>query len=121
MRHEGYDFTIDVFDENLICTDPTDLWSGNCAIPNLLFDDQNKFEKKVKYFKVIKHSHSEFLNFINSGGVISKTFFIPLPNFILRILSGIDYLLSKIFPNIFALQRQIVLEKYETINNINLL
>ena len=44
MRHEGYDFEIDVFNHNLICTDPHDLWSANCAIPNLLFDDDIKFE-----------------------------------------------------------------------------
>jgi ubiquinone/menaquinone biosynthesis C-methylase UbiE len=43
MRHEGFDFTIDVYDSNLICTDEDDLWSANCAIPNLLFDNILKF------------------------------------------------------------------------------
>ena len=113
MRHEGYDFTIDVFDDKLICTDPEDLWSANCAIPNLLFDDKSKFERKIPDFKVIYSSHSEFLNFINSGGVISKTINIPLPKFVLKTLKIIDDTLTKLFPNIFALQRQIVLIKNE--------
>jgi SAM-dependent methyltransferase len=111
MRHEGFDFTINVFDKSIICTDPNDLWSANCAIPNLLFDNKEKFESNVKNFKIIEYSYSEFFTFINSGGVISKTFFIPLPIFLLKIVDQIDILLTKLFPKIFALQRQIVLEK----------
>ena len=65
----------------------------------------------ISSFEIIKNSHSEFFNFINSGGVISKTFYIPLPTIILEILKNIDNVLSKLFPNIFSLQRQIVLQK----------
>jgi len=111
MRHEGFDFKVDVFDSNLICTDPFDLWSANCAIPNLLFDDKKRFHDKILNFKIIKYSHSEFFNFVNSGGVISKTFYIPLPDFFLKVFKKVDDILSKLFPNIFSLQRQIVLEK----------
>ncbi len=111
MRHEGYDFNINVFDENLVCTDPNDLWSANCAIPNLLFDDPANFKKSVSYFKIVKASYSEFFNFLNSGGVIAKTFFIPLPLFVLKIVKKIDDLLANAFPKIFALQRQIILKK----------
>ena len=82
MRHEGFDFTIDVFDKNKICTDENDLWSANCAIPNLLFDDINKFKSNFSYFKVKHTDFSEFIIFINSGGVISKTIYIPLPKFL---------------------------------------
>ena len=111
MRHEGYDFTVDVFDSNIVCTDPNDLWSANCAIPNLLFDDKKRFHDNISKFKIIKYSHSEFFNFVNSGGVISKTYYIPLPDFFLKVLKKSDDILSKIFPNIFSLQRQIVLQK----------
>lgn len=111
MKHEGYDFTINVFDQTLICTDPNDLWSANCAIPNLLFDDLKLFNEKIPYFKVLHTSYSEFFIFINSGGVISKTIYIPLPKFINKILVFADRILCKIAPSIFALQRQIVLEK----------
>lgn len=111
MRHEGYDFNINVFDENIICTDPEDLWSANCAIPNLLFDDLEAFKTNFPYFEAKKTSFSEFLIFINSGGVISKTAYLPLPKVILRLLCRIDDFLANKWPNVFALQRQIVLEK----------
>jgi len=111
MRHEGYDFTINVFNKTLICTDPNDLWSANCAIPNLLFDDIEKFKKNIPYFKILHTSHSEFFLFINSGGVISKTLHIPLPNIVNKIIVYIDNILCKISPSFFPLQRQIVLEK----------
>lgn len=111
MRHEGYDFTINVFNKTLICTDPNDLWSANCAIPNLLFDDIEKFKKNIPYFKILHTSHSEFFLFINSGGVISKTLHIPLPNTVNKIIVYIDNILCKISPSFFSLQRQIVLEK----------
>lgn len=110
MRHEGYDFGIDVFDRDLVCTDPNDLWSANCAIPNLLFDNQHLFHKRIPYFKIIHHSYSEFFTFINSGGVIAKTLFIPLPYFCLKIIQVLDFCFTKCFPSFFALQRQIVLK-----------
>ena len=111
MNHEGYNYEVDVFDKNQICTDPNDLWSANCVIPNLLFDDKRKFESQIKDFQILHQSHSEFFNFINSGGVIAKTKHIPLPNILLRLIKNIDNSLAKIAPNIFALQRQIVLVK----------
>ena len=111
MRHEGFDFTIDVFDKNKICTDENDLWLANCAIPNLLFDDIEKFKLNFKYFNVGHTSHSEFLSFINSGGVISKTFYIPVGRGLNKFIKMIDNLLVKISPSFFALQRQIVLIK----------
>jgi len=111
MRHEGYDFTINVFDRKLICTDPEDLWSANCAIPNLLFDNLEEFKNKVSDFRVVHTGFSEFFLFINSGGVISKTKYIPLPNTVLKIVKSVDDFLCKLAPSIFALQRQIVLIK----------
>ena len=111
MNHEGYDSTVDVFDKRKICTDPQDLWAGNNSIPNLLFDNEKKFEKEVNQFKVIFHNYSEFLTFINSGGVVSKIFYLPLPNFFLKLFYFIDTILCKLAPSFFALQRQIVLKK----------
>ena len=111
MRHEGYDFTINVFDRELICTDPQDLWSANCAIPNLLFDNIENFKKNIPNFKVTYTGFSEFFLFINSGGVISKTKYIPLPFVLLKFIKIIDKFLCSTFPSFFALQRQVVLEK----------
>jgi ubiquinone/menaquinone biosynthesis C-methylase UbiE len=50
MRHEGYSFDVNVFDPDEVCTDPHDLWSANCAIPNLLFDNPGKFHAQVPQF-----------------------------------------------------------------------
>lgn len=115
MRHEGYSFKVDVFNEEAVCTNPNDLWSANCAIPNLLFDDEQKFKRNVPYFKIIRNKYCEFLTFLNSGGVIAKTFYIPLPLFLIKIIKFIDDILVKMFPRIFALQRQIVLKKLNEI------
>lgn len=111
MRHEGYSFDVDVFDPTVVCTDPQDLWSANCAIPNLLFDDADAFHEHVPQFRIVRQSHSEFLTFINSGGVIAKTFFIPLPLVAVKSLGLVDSVLARMAPSIFALQRQIALQK----------
>ena len=111
MKHEGYNYQVDVFNRDEIATDPDDLWSGNDVIPNLLFDNKDYFIQKVNGFSIIKYSFSEFLLFLNSGGVIAKTKHIPLPYFFLKLVFLADKALVKISPSFFALQRQIVLLK----------
>ena len=111
MRHEGYCFETNVFDRDAICTDPADLWSANCAIPNLLFDDKKNFHAHISQFKIAKQSYSEFFNFINSGGVIAKTFSVPLPLPVIKALELLDSALANALPSIFALQRQVVLRR----------
>ena len=113
MRHEGYSFAPNVFDPNLVCTDPNDLWSANCAIPNLLFDDPDKFHSYVPNFKITRQSYSEFFAFINSGGVIAKTFSIPLPLPLIKVVEAVDSMLANSCPSAFALQRQVVLKKVD--------
>lgn len=111
MKHEGYSFKPDVFDETIVCNNPDDLWSANCAIPQLLFGNSRKFEKNISNFKIIRKKFTEFIIFLNSGGVTAKTFYVPLPLLILVVLKKIDDLLALLFPSIFALQMQIVLQK----------
>lgn len=111
MKHEGYDYPVDVFDSSVVCTNPDDLWSANCAIPNMLFDDQKRFEKEIEYFKIVKTDFSELFLFLNSGGVIAKTVYVPLPFVALYLMKIIDDLLSNTAPSIFAMQRQIALKK----------
>jgi SAM-dependent methyltransferase len=112
MKHEGYDFTKDVWSESAPVTSEEDLWAGNIAVPHLIFDDINIFNKNLgSYFKIEHENLSECLIFLNSGGVCSKTFYIPLNNFFLNILNKIDNILTKVFPKIFAMGRQLVLKK----------
>ncbi len=114
MRHEGYSFEVDVFDRKSVCNDPEDPWSANCAIPNLLFDDAEKFRKGVPYFDMEKQEWAECLLFLNSGGVIANTISLPLPRALLRVVRAIDGILTRAAPNVLALQRRVILRKRNT-------
>ena len=112
MKHEGFDFTIDVWDENNPKSNIEDPWHGNIAVPNLIFDDKIKFNNHLgKYFKLEYDKLTECLIFLNSGGVTSKTIYLPMNYFFLNIFYFIDKFLVKLAPNIFCLGRQIVLIK----------
>jgi SAM-dependent methyltransferase len=113
MRKEGYSFEVDVFDRSAVMSDPDDPWSANDAVPNLLFDDADRFHREVPWFRIIRNTFSEFILFLNSGGVTAKTISIPLPEWALRIAEKIDNTLASAFPMVFALQRQVVLKKQE--------
>ena len=58
----------------------------------------------MRFFKEINR-------ILKPGGVISKTFYIPLPGIFLKMHKKIDNVLSQFFPKVFSLQRQIALEK----------
>ena len=112
MKHEGFDFTVDVWDEKKPKSDEKNVWAGNIAVPNLIFDDKEKFEEKMgNYFNIKYEKLTECFIFLNSGGVTSKTFCIPMNNFFMNILNLIDSILVKIFPRFFCLGRRLVLIK----------
>jgi SAM-dependent methyltransferase len=111
MHIEDFNFKVNVFDRNQICTNPQNPWNGNNAIPNLLFDDVKRFEQYVPYLKIIEFKKSEFFVYICSGGISGKTFSIPLPYAVLKILDTIDNFLVLMLPMVFALQMRVVLEK----------
>ena len=111
MRHEGFDETINVFDGTKPCNQPGDPWSANCSIPKILFNSHEEFQRQYPEWRVIHDRKVEFLQFLNSGGVVAKTRFIPLNSCFLRIQEVIDSLLCRLAPNLFALQREIVVEK----------
>lgn len=113
MRHEGWSYDVDVFDESAIANDPADLWSANCAIPELLFEQEKKFETVFSTLKIELNKKGEFLIFPLSGGVISKTKVPELPTFLLNIANRIDYLLAGILPSVFAMGRSVVIRKVE--------
>ena len=112
MKHEGFDFTKNVWDEDSPATDEKDLWSGNSAIPYLLFNNNKKFDSNLgDKFEIKYKKLCECFLFLNSGGVTSKTFCIPLNFFILKIVKYVDKFLSFLLPSIFALGYKIVLIK----------
>ena len=112
MKHEGFDFTLDVWDEDNAKSDENNAWHGNIAVPHLIFDDKKKFENNLGNLFNIKYEElTECLIFLNSGGVTSKTKFIPMNRFFLNILNFIDKILVKILPSIFCMGRRLVLTK----------
>lgn len=111
MRIEGYSYDTDVFDDRTPVNDPADLWSGNNAVPNMLFDDPARFHAGIEGFRIVEQGFSEVLVYLASGGVTAKTFFVPLPRLVLRGLKAIDDVLCGIAPQVFALQRRAVLER----------
>lgn len=112
MKHEGFDFTKNVWDEKEPKSNESDAWAGNIAVPHLIFDDVEGFKKNLGKLFIIEYEElTECLIFLNSGGVTSKTFYVPLPVFLLKFLNFIDRILIKFFPNIFCMGRRIVLRK----------
>jgi SAM-dependent methyltransferase len=113
MRHEGFDETVNVFDRTKSCNQPSDPWSANCSIPKKLFNSHKKFEAEFPGWRVTHDRKVEFFQFVNSGGVVAKTRYIPLNRFFLNVQDLIDKVLCWIAPGLFALQRQIVLQRIE--------
>ncbi len=110
-RHEAYDFAADPFDPATVCNDPADPWSANCAIPNLLFDDSARFEQAFPEFRILEQRRSEFFVYFNSGGIVGRAPYLPLPWIALRVLDLVDAALVGLAPGIFASQRRIVLQR----------
>ena len=112
MKHEGFDFTLNVWDEKKPKSDENNAWHGNIAVPHLIFDNREKFKDNLGHlFKIDYEKLTECFIFLNSGGVTSKTKCIPMNNFFLNLLHSLDKVLVKLFPNIFCMGRKIVLTK----------
>jgi SAM-dependent methyltransferase len=113
MRIEGYSYDVDVFDARVPANDPNDLWSGNNAVPNLLFDDAARFHQQVPGMRIVEKGFGETLVYLASGGVTAKTFFVPLPKWALRSLKTVDDLLTGVAPQLVALQRRAVVQRVD--------
>ncbi len=111
-KDEGWSYNKNIFDTELDQLESEDPWFSNTATGELLFKDVEKFNKEFPEYSLIKNELSEFLIFINSGGVNTNLFKIPLNDFFLNLLNYIDVILIKIFPGVFALNRKIVLKKF---------
>lgn len=116
-RHEGWSYEDNVFDINTLSCDPDDPWSANCAVPFLLFHDPKKFETHLKEFKVLKNELCEGLIFPLSGGVTAKIKTFRLPLSLLKTVDRLDQILIKLWPDIFALGRRVVLQKCQKTNS----
>jgi SAM-dependent methyltransferase len=113
MRHEGWSYDVDVFDEHEIVNDERDLWSANCAVPELLFTEKAKFEQTFPRLQIQVNQPCECILFPLSGGVIAKTKVPEMPTFVLSLVLLLDSFLVWLAPNIFSLGRRVVIRKRE--------
>lgn len=97
MRHEGAE-SVNVFDREVVCNDPSDPWSANCAIPKLLFGG-DRFLKEFPQYRIIKRTRNECFLFFLSGGVIAKTLYLPMGDKGAEFIKKIDQILTKAFPS----------------------
>ena len=110
-KSEKYDLDVNIYDEKINLTNPNDPFDSNNAVPKLIFDDFQKFNNELKYkFETNDFKYQEFFTFINSGGVIIDSPYIPFNNFILKSFDKLDNFLSK-FNKIFPLHIYCCLEK----------
>ena len=110
LDDESWSLKSKVFNHKSIFS-PKNPWISNTAVAQLLFKNEKKFQKYFPQYKIVENKLSEFFIFLNSGGVNSSFFHIKLNNFFLKILNIIDEILIFFLPNIFALNRTIVLKK----------
>ncbi len=113
MRHEGYSDSVDVFDRSAICNSPQDPWSANCSIPKLLFysGSADAFEREFPMYKMRKREKNECFLFFLSGGVIAKTWHLPVGDRGVGMIRKLDRLCIRCFPAVFAGGCSVVLEK----------
>ena len=110
LDDESWSLKSKVFNHKSIFS-PKNPWISNTAVAQLLFKNEKKFQKYFPQYKIVENKLSEFFIFLNSGGVNSSFFHIKLNNFFLKILNIIDEILIFFLPNIFALNRTIILRK----------
>ncbi len=110
LDDESWSLKSKVFNHKSIFS-PKNPWISNTAVAQLLFKNEKKFQKYFPQYKIVENKLSEFFIFLNSGGVNSSFFHIKLNNFFLKILNIIDEILIFFLPNIFALNRTIILKK----------
>jgi len=111
MRHEGWSYNVNVFDREAIVNDMNDLWSANCAVPELLFENSARFHECFPQLSVERNELCECLIFPLSGGVIAKTPVPELPLFLLNLVLRWDRWLVSVAPRLLALGRRVVIRK----------
>jgi SAM-dependent methyltransferase len=110
-NHESFDSATRALTSDSKLSREDDPWDANCDIARQLFDSKREFESKFPSLKIVHDRKTEFLTFLNSGGVVVSAPFVPMGVRALQVLATVDKFLCGMFPNTFALQRQLILEK----------
>lgn len=115
MCHEGWSELVDVYNRDSVCNEASDPWSANCAIPKLLFFRGGKrFLREFPVYRILKRQRNECLLFLLSGGVIAKTFYLPVGDRTVKLIRMMDRVLVHVAPEFFACGCSVVLEKTDS-------
>ena len=114
LDDESWSLKAKVFNKKSIFN-PKSPWISNTAVAQLLFKNESKFQKYFPQYKIVENKLSEFLIFLNSGGVNSSFFHVKCSPFFLKIINMVDKILIFFLPSIFALNRTVVLKKINEI------
>jgi hypothetical protein len=102
-KHEKYDL-------NLRRVNNSNFWEENNATGKLLFH-MKKINDNFQNYKIIKNQVNECFIFLNCSGNGVDAPYLRLNNYLLKIIDIIDTILTKYMPNIFAMNRSVVLQK----------
>jgi SAM-dependent methyltransferase len=111
MRHEGWSYDVDVFDDAARAKESFDPLAGNNAVADLLFADHARFEAAFPGLTVTRDEFTEIFLFLLSGGVGGQVFTVELPEWGLLAVRGLDRVLTSALPGVFAFTRRLVLVK----------
>ena len=111
LDDESWSLKDNVFQRNRNLFSSKNPWVSNTAIAQLLFKDEKKFLYHFPNYKIEKNIVSEFLIFLNSGGVNSSFFHVKFSKIILNFIDCFDKFLIYLFPRVFAFNRTVVLRK----------
>jgi hypothetical protein len=111
MRHEGWSYDVDIFDDSARAKEGIDPLAGNNAVATLLFGDRARFQATFPGLSITRDEFTEVFVFLLSGGVGGQVFTVELPEWALQLVRGLDQVLVRIAPRMFAFARRLVIVK----------
>ncbi|OGC90572.1 MAG: hypothetical protein A2W25_01315 [candidate division Zixibacteria bacterium RBG_16_53_22] len=111
LKIEGWSYDVDVFNEDTATNNLADPWSGNNAVPDLLFTDTHEFSRRFPNLEIIRNELCECLVVLLAGGVTAHRRTLQLPEWILAATKRLDDGIAALLPSTFALGRRVVVRK----------
>lgn len=111
MRHEGWSYDVDIFDDSARAKESIDPLAGNNAVAEMLFGDRARFRAAFPNLAITRDEFTEIFQFLLSGGVGGEVFTVELPERALKLVRGLDDVLAGTLPGVFAFARRLVVVK----------
>jgi len=111
MRHEGWSYDVDIFDDEGYAKSTVDPLAGNNAVADLLFNDRARFSRHFPGLSIREDACCELFQFLVSGGVGGEVRTLELRPGALDAVAALDRLLVGLAPGTFALARRLVIVK----------